>query len=195
MSSPAAPAAIAKTPPTTRRLLGRLYRFAVGTFALLGVATVVRPFLCDISTIASGSMAPTLQGDARAGDWVLSEKVSFWFRDPQRWDIIQFTNEEGLQVMKRVMALPGESIVVRLNHAEVDGKILRPPPGIPTIKYYAFGNVFGGKPFPVTEGYYVLGDDSQDSQDSRYEGPIKPDQIHARAWLILWPLNRFGWVR
>jgi len=42
--------------------------------------------------------------------------------------------------------------------------------------------------------YHVLGDDTRDSQDSRFDGPIPTDQIKARAWLIVWPFSRIGFV-
>ena len=48
---------------------------------------------------------------------------------------------------------------------------------------------------PCGSGYYVLGDDLKDSDDSRFNGPVPADRIMGRAWLIVWPMKRLGWVR
>jgi len=58
-----------------------------------------------------------------------------------------------------------------------------------------YGNLTEGKPVPCGDGYYVLGDDLKDSDDSRFNGPVPPHRILGRAWLIVSPRNRFGWVR
>jgi signal peptidase I len=72
----------------------------------------------------------------------------------------------------------------------IDGSPVERPAGLAFLTYYPFGNLFGGKAAPCGEGYYVLGDDSKDSQDSRFEGPVNPERIRGRAWLIVWPLSR-----
>jgi signal peptidase I len=177
-----------------RRVVRRAWRTAVAIFAVIGLITTARPFLFDLTPIISGSMAPTLQGDVHGGDWVLAEKLSYYFRAPRRWEVVEFTNSEGIQVMKRVAALPGESITVKNNRAVINGAEVIPPVD-PPPRYYPYGNLLSGKPVDAGSGYYVLGDDSVDSQDSRYEGTVRRESIRARAWLIVWPLNRFGWVR
>ena len=62
-------------------------------------------------------------------------------------------------------------------------------------KYLKFGNLIDGKPIACGEGYYVLGDDLQDSDDSRFNGSVKPSRLIGRAWLIVSPWDRFGFVR
>ncbi len=173
----------------------RVWRAGVGVLAAIGAVTVARPWVFDLTPVASGSMAPTLQGDAKKGDWVLAEKVTYRFRAPRRWEVVEFQDEEGLQIMKRVAGLPGETVAVRGNRLEVNGRALLPPEGTARVTYYAYGNLIGGKERAVGNGYYVLGDDSIDSQDSRYEGSLARERIEARAWLIVWPPGRMGWVR
>lgn len=178
-----------------RRIARRGWRWTVSIFAVIGFLTVLRAFTCDVSMIASGSMAPTLQGNPAGGDMVLTEKVSYWVRGPHRWEVVAFTNSEGLHVMKRVIALPGESIGLRDHRPLIDGRPIEPPPGVPRIHYYAYGNLRSDAPHDVGSGYFLLGDDSADSNDSRFEGSISRDQLRGRAWLIVWPLHRIGFVR
>jgi signal peptidase I len=167
----------------------------VYSLAVVGLVTLVRPLLFDVTPLASGSMSPTLQGDERGGDLVLAEKVSYWFREPRRWDVVEFKDSNGIQIMKRVMGMPGEYLAVKDRHVEVNGQALVTPKGVAAVRYYPYGNLIGGKAYEVKGGYYVLGDDSADSEDSRYEGPVERKQIRARAWLIVWPPSRMGWVR
>ena len=99
-----------------RRVLRRVWRWSVATFAVIGFVTVARPFVFDITPMISGSMSPTLQGDNKSGDWVLAEKISYWFRGPRRWEVVEFDDEDRIQIMKRVAALPGETIAVKDFH-------------------------------------------------------------------------------
>jgi signal peptidase I len=179
--------------PFLRGMLRRAWRFTIGFLAIIGLVTVLRPFLFDLTPLVSGSMSPTLMGDKFSGDWVLAEKVSYYFRKPRRGEVIEFRGDDGLKIMKRVMAFPGETIAVEKNRVKVNGTDIEPPPGAAHVKYYGYGNL--NRPYSVPYGYYVLGDDSADSEDSRYEGPVREEQVRGRAWLIVWPLGRFGWVR
>ena len=139
-------------------------------------------------------MSPAITGDGPGGDWVFAEKVSYYFRNPRRYDIVEFNNGEGLQLMKRVIALPGETVAIQHNALVVNGNQLPPAAGAAPVKYYPYGNLAAGRTHTVAGGYYVLGDNSADSDDSRYNGPVTGNAIKARAWLIVWPPSRIGWV-
>jgi signal peptidase I len=180
-------------PSRTRWVLRGTARWTVRLLAVIGLFTVLRPFVCDITPMASGSMAPTLQGDENGGDWVLTEKVSYWFRNPRRGDIVEFHDHEGVQIMKRIAGLPGEKIAIRDYRLQIDGKD-DAPPGAAGVKYYPYGSLGGGKAVTVEGGYFVLGDDSIDSDDSRFEGTVARERVRARACFIVWPPGRIGWV-
>jgi signal peptidase I len=143
-------------------------------------------------------MAPTLEGESvDDGDWVLSEKVSYRFRSPRRWEVISYPQRGGVWVMKRVVGLPEERI--SLSYEEkwvlIDGSPLSRPSDLEFLEYYSYGNLRKGRSVVCEEGYFVFGDFSRDSQDSRFEGVVPPERIRGRAWLIVWPLSRFGFVR
>jgi signal peptidase I len=76
----------------------------------------------------------------------------------------------------------------------IDGKVAPRPASLGFIKYFAFGKVYGGKAIDCGDGYFVLGDDSHDSYDSRYEGSFETWRVRRRAWLRVWPRGRFGAV-
>ncbi|HYF50500.1 MAG TPA: hypothetical protein VEJ63_13905, partial [Planctomycetota bacterium] len=60
--------------------------------------------------------------------------------------------------------------------------------------YYPIGRLAYENATDVGSGYFVLGDDSRDSQDSRFEESVDPESLCGRPWLIVWPLSRFGFV-
>lgn len=150
----------------------------------------------DVSVVISPSMSPTLMGtNPDDGDRVITEKVSHWFRSPRRWEVIAFITDTGEKRMKRVIGLPGESVQM-VHHGEllIDGQAVECPPSL-DVKYLKFGNLADGNPVPCGDGYYVLGDDLKDSDDSRFNGPVPAHRVMGRAWLIAWPMTRAGWVR
>jgi len=137
------------------------------------------------------SMAPALP--ACHGLW-LREGFTYLFRDPRRGEIVTFrarghiggqivpdSRSRQLEINKRVIGLPGDTVVGRDGRVYVDA---RPADGIPT------------NPFPAVhlgrKQYFVIGDNRGVSQDSRDFGPVPRAAIISRAVFIFWPLRRVG---
>lgn len=178
-----------------RRFGGSVFRFVRSALAVVGLAFILFHMCFSLSVVVSGSMAPTLKGDGDAGsDWVVSEKVSYWFRQPRRWEVVQFRNSEGFVVAKRVAGLPGELISLDDKKVVIDNEVIPFPNSLEFLRYYSFAKLNRGRQDSCEKGYYVLGDDSHDSADSRYDGPIAPERIQSRAWLIVWPPSRMGFI-
>lgn len=171
-------------------------RFAERFLAIVGLGLLIYHLAFDLSVIGSGSMAPALQGEnVTTGDRVLFEKVTGWFRKPRRWEIHQFQTPEGITAAKRVVGLPGERVTLRNGVLCINGKPIPIPPSLAYLRYYPFGNLAQGQGVDCASGYYVLGDDSRDSMDSRYNGVLSADRFTSRAWLMLGPGDRYGFVR
>jgi signal peptidase I len=170
-------------------------RWIVRGLALFGATVAIFWLTMDVSVVVSPSMHPTLQGtDVDTGDRVITEKLSLWFRKPRRWEVITFTNSAGEKRMKRVAGLPGESVQMLVpGELLIDGERIDIPSSLHR-KYLRYGNLSDGKPVACGEGYYVLGDDLKDSDDSRFNGPTSANRILGRAWLIVWPFTRLGFV-
>lgn len=194
MTSPAN----ASTPSRAPRLRGWRWwlRQIEHAFAVIGVMWVLFHFTLMSSVIVSPSMSPTLQGQKWAeGDRVLTELVSYRFRQPRRWEVVAFRRPDGTIVMKRVVGLPGEKLQMGdKGELVINGRDVERPASLSHLRYIPIGKLWGGRPVECQSGYFVLGDDAKDSEDSRYEGPIPAEWIVGRAWLITAPRSRFGWV-
>jgi signal peptidase I len=164
--------------------------------AVVGGLLLVYHLGFDLSVVVSESMAPALRGTSREdGEWVLLEKVSYWLRPPRRWEVVSFIDEEfNIQVMKRVVGLPGETVSLRDDRLHIDGEAVPVPEPLHHLKYMQSGNLRRGRSVPCGDGYYVLGDDTMDSEDSRFTGPIKLSSIRGRAWLVVSPLGAARFV-
>jgi signal peptidase I len=179
------------------------------------LAVVFKTFLIAAFYIPSGSMESTLN----ISDRVLVEKVSYRFGDIERGDVIVFVHDEpGVEVpgpsnpvagflsslgqavgvvppsdrdfIKRVIGLPGDTINCRGGKLFRNGRPVTEPyldPGTPT-ESCTRTTVPPGQLF-------VMGDNRDNSQDSRVFGPIQESDVVGRAFVRIWPLTHTGWLR
>lgn len=71
---------------------------------------------------------------------------------------------------------------------------MQPPPSLSFLNHLPFGNVIAGQVAECRDGYYVLGDYSKDSDDSRFNGPVHPRDIVGRTWFIAAPRSRMRFI-
>ena len=179
-----------RRPETRGRLL-----WWVGTVALtVALAVVLRVFVVGAYYVPSGSMLDTIG----IGDLLLGERVSYRFHDPEPGDIVTFESPltEGETLVKRVIAVGGQTIDLVDGSVVVDGEVLEEPyvGGAPTESLSGIAGSAGIKyPYVVPEGcVWVMGDNRTNSKDSRYFGPVSVDDVTSRAILIYWPLSDAG---
>ena len=130
------------------------------------------------------------------GDNLIVDKITYRFKDPQRFDIIVFPYKykPNTYYIKRIIGLPGEKIQIDMDgNIYVNDELLNESYGREIIR----GDMVGRAAEPIILGedeYFVLGDNRNNSSDSRVEsvGNIKRKDIIGRAWLRLWPFNSFG---
>ena len=139
------------------------------------------------------SMEPTLSTE----DNLIVDKISYRFHDPERFDIIvfPFLREDDTFYIKRIIGLPGETVQIdEEGNIYVDDELLQESYGKEVILYP------GRASDPIELGpdeYFVLGDNRNHSTDGRDPsvGNIKRENIIGRAWLRIWPLDKFGFVK
>lgn len=166
-----------------RWLIETAVMIALAFLLAQGIKTfVVQPFV-----IPTGSMEPTIM----TGDRVLAEKITVRFRDPLQGEIVVFDDPTGRhpQLIKRVIAVGGQTVDIQDGAVLVDGVALEEP--------YVHGKVSdpGTVPLPVTlapDEVWLMGDNRPNSGDSRFMGPIPESMVRGRAFAIYWPTSRIG---
>ena len=157
--------------------------------AALITALLIKTFLLQAFYIPSASMDPTL----KIHDRVLVNKLSYHFHEVHRGDIVVFKRPPGehdvniKDLIKRVVALPGETVEGRDGHVLIDGRILHEPYVPPNTTTDNFG------PTKIAKNHYwVMGDNRTNSKDSRVFGPIARSLIVGRAFIRVWPLSKIS---
>ena len=143
------------------------------------------------SVVVSQSMAPNLQ----VGQHLIINKVVYKFHEPKRGDIIVFHSPVNQQddYIKRLIGLSGESIEIKNGTVYIrtkDGSIL------PLNESYISKKArqsFAGETIPENE-YFVLGDNRNNSSDSRSGWTLPQQDIVGKAWLSIWPPEEWGLV-
>ena len=158
----------------------------------------LRAWVAEARYIPSPSMLPGL----RVGDRLIVEKVTEKLWRPRRGDIVVFApparaRELENALIKRVVALPGERVLIRDGRVWIDGKGLREPYVAEPIKYpepdWAAIGMPGGR---VPRGMvFVMGDNRNNSLDSHAFGPVPIGQVIGHPLVRFWPLARVGFVR
>jgi len=175
----------------TKRLI-REYLESIVVALIL--ALVVRAFVVQAFKIPTGSMRPTLL----EGDRILVNKFLYRFQEPERGDVIVFKYPEDPKrdFIKRLVGKGEEDVLLEEGRLVIDGrKILS---GTFGERYYYNQGQYGrdGKIQTIPkEHYFVLGDNSASSRDSRFWGFVPRNQVVGKAFLIYWPLNRIRWIQ
>jgi signal peptidase I len=151
------------------------------------LALIIRTFLFQFFWIPSRSMEPTLL----INDRIIVTRFSYWFNEPQRGDVVVFKYplDPKKDYVKRLIGLPGEKIQI-INSKLYINDILVEESYLPEgLKFGDFG------PIQVPEGnYFMMGDNRNNSSDSRVWGFVEEDLLIGKAQFIYWPLGRMGRV-
>jgi signal peptidase I len=150
------------------------------------IAVLINLFLAQATRVYGSSMEPNLHTDQR----LVVEKVSYHLHSPRRGDVVVIRMpERGPELLiKRVIALAGETIEVRDGVVHIDGQ--------PLDEDYLVRKTTGTYgPTTVPGGHvFVMGDNRGASNDSRIFGPVTLDRVVGRAWVSYWPIETLGVV-
>jgi signal peptidase I len=176
-----------------KQTLKAIIREAVIILLLFSVLLLGMKITLQNSVIISGSMEPTLGVKER----ILVYKLAYKFgHEPQRGDIIVFTPPEqihsDMDYIKRIIGLPGEIVeikdgVVSIHKPDGSTIILDEPYIAAPTKYY----YISPEPIPA-DNYFVMGDNRNNSADSRGGWTVPRNNIVGRAFWAFWPFSKFG---
>jgi len=173
-------------PDDSRRPSRLLWGLRLAKFALevLVIATALWLFVFQVSVVSGHSMDPSLE----SGDRLVVDRLSHRWRRIKRFDVVVFEcpTQTGVDYVKRVVGLPGETVELRGGELHVDGELVEQ--GFDHID-----DLGSYPPVEVAEGkYYVLGDNRPRSKDSRCFGPVSKEQVRGVVRLRVYPLGRAG---
>ena len=160
-----------------KRIIKEVLPFAI----VIAVVLLFKFFIMTPIQVQGDSMEPTLN----QGDILILNKISYKIHGINRFTIVVVDND-GTNLIKRVIGLPGETVKVEENKLYIDGKYVEQD-FLEKSQYT--------EDFEVTlkdDEYFVMGDNRKVSLDSRSIGPVSKSQIKGTASFVIFPFNRFG---
>ena len=178
--------------PTERSAASSLLREVAEVVVLAVILYFGISFAVQAVHVDGLSMFATLDDN----DYLIANKIDYRFHAPDRGDIVILRppTNNTTDFIKRIIALPGERLLIRDGIVYINGHRLYEPylPEEWTLQT-------NPQPWSIGEGqlippnqYFVMGDNRNKSQDSRFFGPITRDRIDGKAWFRIWPLDHFG---
>jgi len=167
-----------------RTPLGMVIEVVIIVAAAFAIAMLVQAFIVKPFTIHQISMQPTLQ----ERDRILLNRLSYHFRDPDRGDVVVFHSPmvEGEDLVKRVIGVPNDRVAVKDGDLYINGVLQEE-------SYVLEREILDeDQEVLVPEGHvFVMGDNRNNSGDSRFFGPIEIDSIIGCAFCVYWPIGHW----
>jgi signal peptidase I len=171
------------------------------------LALIIRTFVVQAFKIPSGSMIPTFEIGDRifVSKFIYGARIPFTdirlpaLRQPVRGDILVFLSPESPKkdFVKRLIATEGEKVSIKDGCIYINGSMIDNPSSVHSFYYYNRGD-YGKEDGEIVvpgDSYFVLGDNSANSRDSRYWGFVPKRNLIGKAVCIYWPLNRIRGIR
>jgi signal peptidase I len=167
-----------------RSLLGMVVEIVVIVAAAFAIAMLVQFFLFKPFTIHQVSMQPTLV----EGDRILLNRVVYHFREPRSGDVVVFHSpvNDKEDLVKRIVAVAGDRVAVHGGALYVNGVAQKEP-------YLREQIIEGDYPEIVIPAgrVFVMGDNRNNSGDSRLFGPLEKSRIIGEAFVVYWPIRHW----
>ncbi len=194
---PAAPAPAADSTsqdvPIVSKARVRPLRHIIDLLHDLAIAVVICALLITFVVQAFKVQGTSMVPELRNGERILVNKFIYNFRSISRGDVVVFwyTEDPDVSFIKRVVALPGDSVEIKRGKLLVNGELVDEP--------YVKPEYIDRRSFPSQEiragHYFVLGDNRRGSNDSRSWGLVPQRYIYGKAFLRIWPPGKFGTIR
>ena len=184
-------------PSAIKRTRKSVVEWMVVLVGAVGLALLIKAFLFQAYYIPSPSMNPTLL----EGDRILVNKQSYNLHSVNRGDLVVFSAQEKSggedDLIKRVIGLPGEFVTVEEGRMEINGGLLLEPylPLRTEVDPFATPTNCVNHPEEISgcripdDHVFVMGDNRNNSRDSRFFGPVPIEDIEGRAFIRIWPFG------
>ena len=181
-----------KKPLFSAKLKKEIREWVVSLAVALIAVLLIRSFLFTIIRVDGPSMSDTLLD----GDKLFVTVADMKLDGPDRFDVVicKYPGKND-QYVKRVIGMPGDTLEVKSGVLYINGEAIEEPflTDARTLRFHKANNSFG--PISIPEGeYFVMGDNRDNSNDSRNVGMITEDMVIGKVRCIIWPLTRLGLV-
>ena len=155
----------------------------------LVISVVLYLFIMTPHEVVGNSMHPTYKN----GEYLMANKITYRIGDPQRGDVIIFKFSDTQDFIKRVIGLPGDTVMLKDGQMYINGTQLDESKYLNSSIYTNGGSFLTeGESIVVPDGeYFVCGDNRPHSSDSREFGPINQSEIKGKAWIVYFPFSEF----
>ena len=150
------------------------------------VLLVIMIYVFSVTQVLGNSMSPTLMDD----EVLFLNKAQYRFFDIKRGDVVSLEYADTKFLIKRVIGLPGESLEIKNNQVYINGELLEEEYLEEDLEYPDFRLQDIGYETIPDDMYFVLGDNREDSMDSREIGLVSKGKIEGRIFMRFWPLNK-----
>lgn len=167
---------------------GVVYSLARGIIIVILLLILTHFFIATIHVVQGESMEPNFH----TGEILITNKLSYLTKEPQRGDVVvlKFPGDpENAKYIKRMIALPDETIEIKDSKVYIDGQEL-------TESYIPKGT-YTGPDMKVTltgDEYFLIGDNRPNSSDSRTWGTARKDDLIGKGFFIVSPLSNWGFI-
>lgn len=176
-----------------KKVLKFIFEYADSARSASILALIIVTLIIQTFKIPTGSMIPTLN----IGNHLMVNKFIYYFKKPKRGDIIVFVYPVNPKkdFIKRLVGLPGETIEVKDGSVFINGEELRAPQTIAERHYYNEG-MYGEGLIKIPDNtYFVMGDNTRNSKDSRFWGFVPKKNLLGKAFFVYWPLTKMRIIR
>jgi len=157
------------------------------------LAFFIKYFLIQTFLVEGISMLPNYKDN----DFVIVDKISYQVREPNYGEVIVFKPElhKDIKYIKRIVGLPGDKVEIQLGHIFINSTQVIEPYLKSNLIYYENNRDYYYSKTLNKDEYFVLGDNRNNSQDSRSIGPISKENITGRVFLVIYPFSNARIVR
>ena len=152
------------------------------------IILVLMIYVVSVTQVVGNSMSSTMEN----GDVLILNKIKYRFSEIRRGDIISLEYEDTKYLIKRVIGLPGDTISIQNNKVYINGEVYIENYLEEGLIYDDFELTSLGYQKIPDDMYFVLGDNREDSLDSREIGLISKDEVIGKVSFRIWPLNKLA---
>ncbi len=174
-----------------KRAIAAFFDFLQGIVVVLALLVMVYLFIMSPQEINGSSMEPNFHN----GEFILTNKVLYKFRPPQRGDVVIFKSPPNKEIdyIKRIIGLPGDTVSVQNDAMYVNGQKVDEPYLAPDTPIFGGAYLAEGQSIVVPpDSYFMMGDNRAHSSDSREFGPINQTDFIGTAIFRYWPFSQMG---